>query len=523
MLRFGPKSLAGQLMLATALTLLIAQAINLALLLGSQRDERHTMIASSAATLIAEVDDRITSGQQLPQRFFLNPPAAEAPAQAETAAAAASSATPDAERPRARGENARRDGARGNGERRDGERGRGGGRDGRRIIIADAPNFREGMTDWPEMAERVRDILRQDGFTGAVRVGHMVVPANTANSGASAGENDRARRIGQRGDMNDMTQRDPSEVVAVAAQIADGRWLTVRARVPVQEGRLGMMLVGQTVVLLGLLLIPLLFMAWRVSRPLSRLAQAARSVRPASEQPPLPETGPSDVRELTRAFNTMRERIVAMLSEKDRMLGAIGHDLRTPLASLRLRVEQVENGRLRDAMIASIENMAAMLEDILALARTGQPREVPENTDVVALVTALASEYTALGRPVTLSVADGVRDRRDIRPIGLQRALRNLVDNAVTYAGAARIAVGKDRDGLMIRVEDDGPGIPEDQLETIMEPFTRVEESRNRNTGGSGLGLALARAAVQAEGGQITLANRAPQGLTATIQLPPHS
>lgn len=523
MLRFGPKSLAGQLMLATALTLLIAQAINLALLLGSQRDERHTMIASSAATLIAEVDDRITSGQQLPQRFFLNPPAAEAPAQAETAAAAASSATPDAERPRARGENARRDGARGNGERRDGERGRGGGRDGRRIIIADAPNFREGMTDWPEMAERVRDILRQDGFTGAVRVGHMVVPANTANSGASAGENDRARRIGQRGDMNDMTQRDPSEVVAVAAQIADGRWLTVRARVPVQEGRLGMMLVGQTVVLLGLLLIPLLFMAWRVSRPLSRLAQAARSVRPASEQPPLPETGPSDVRELTRAFNTMRERIVAMLSEKDRMLGAIGHDLRTPLASLRLRVEQVDNDRLRDAMIASIENMAAMLEDILALARTGQPRETPENTDVVALVRELVDEYTALDRPVLLMVEDGLRDHRDIRPIGLQRALRNLIDNAVSYAGAARVAVGKDRDGLKIRVEDDGPGIPEDQIETIMEPFTRLEESRNRNTGGSGLGLALARAAVQAEGGQIILTNRVPRGLTAMIQLPSHA
>jgi signal transduction histidine kinase len=284
-----------------------------------------------------------------------------------------------------------------------------------------------------------------------------------------------------------------------------------------------MMLVGQTVVLLGLLLIPLLFMAWRVSRPLSRLAQAARSVRPASEQPPLPETGPSDVRELTRAFNTMRERIVAMLSEKDRMLGAIGHDLRTPLASLRLRVEQVDNDRLRDAMIASIENMAAMLEDILALARTGQPRETPENTDVVALVRELVDEYTALDRPVLLMVEDGLRDHRDIRPIGLQRALRNLIDNAVAYAGAARVAVGKDRDGLKIRVEDDGPGIPEGQIDTIMEPFTRLEESRNRNTGGSGLGLALARAAVQAEGGQIILTNRVPRGLTAMIQLPSHT
>jgi signal transduction histidine kinase len=229
------------------------------------------------------------------------------------------------------------------------------------------------------------------------------------------------------------------------------------------------------------------------------------------------------VRELTRAFNTMRERIVAMLSEKDRMLGAIGHDLRTPLASLRLRVEQVDNDRLRDAMIASIENMAAMLEDILALARTGQPRETPENTDVVALVRELVDEYTALDRPVLLMVEDGLRDHRDIRPIGLQRALRNLIDNAVAYAGAARVAVGKDRDGLKIRVEDDGPGIPEGQIDTIMEPFTRLEESRNRNTGGSGLGLALARAAVQAEGGQIILTNRVPRGLTAMIQLPSHT
>ena len=315
--------------------------------------------------------------------------------------------------------------------------------------------------------------------------------------------------------------RGPARTAIVSAEIG-GRYVVVRSWLPAEGKHLQGFLIWQTLLLYLLILVPVLLIAWRAAQPLRSLTQAVRR-DPTGDGPPLVEEGPSDVRDVIGAFNASRARIGTMLADKDRMLGAVGHDLRTPLASLRLRVEQVDNDRLRDAMIASIENMAAMLEDILALARTGQPRETPENTDVVALVRELVDEYTALDRPVLLMVEDGLRDHRDIRPIGLQRALRNLIDNAVSYAGAARVAVGKDRDGLKIRVEDDGPGIPEDQIETIMEPFTRLEESRNRNTGGSGLGLALARAAVQAEGGQIILTNRVPRGLTAMIQLPSHA
>lgn len=179
--------------------------------------------------------------------------------------------------------------------------------------------------------------------------------------------------IGQAGDARAQRLRG-GRVVAVAFHLQDGRWLTIRTRMAPASRRIGRLLLGQTVLLFGILFGPLMFIAWRVSRPLARLADAAGDVRLAGGAP-IPETGPEDVRLLTRAFNAMRGRIGGMLAEKDRMLGAIGHDLRTPLSSLRVRAELVADARLRDGMIASIEDMAAMLDDILALARAGHPRE----------------------------------------------------------------------------------------------------------------------------------------------------
>ena len=202
------------------------------------------------------------------------------------------------------------------------------------------------------------------------------------------------------------------------------------------------------------------------------------------------------------------------------MLGAVGHDLRTPLASLRVRVEQVDNEPLRDKMAATIAEMAAMLDDILSLARAGQPREQAEATDLASLLGELVGDYRAMDRPVYLA-AEGALVTRTVRPASLRRALRNLIDNAVTYGSSATVGLAEGADGsVVISVDDSGPGIPPDRIAEMMEPFARAESSRNRDTGGSGLGLALARAIVLAEGGALVLVNRPEGGLSARICLP---
>jgi signal transduction histidine kinase len=311
-----------------------------------------------------------------------------------------------------------------------------------------------------------------------------------------------------------------AQIVSVAAQLPDGRWVSVRARVGGAQ-RIATLLAAQTVVLLILLLIPLMIFAWRVTRPLVTLARAAADTRPGNSGDPVPETGPEDVRSLTRAFNAMRQRILAMLADKDRMLGAIGHDLRTPLASLRVRVEQVGDDRLRERMVGTIEEMAGMLDDILSLARAGQPREAPEPTDLAALIGDTVADYQAMRQPVTLA-GEGVLVTRGVRPLSLRRALRNLIDNAVKYGGNATVGLTEQADGAaVISVDDAGPGIPPDRVAEMMEPFARAEESRNRDTGGTGLGLALARSIAMGEGGRLELVNRAQGGLSARIVLPP--
>ena len=465
--RLSPKSLAGQLMLVLVLSLLLAQAVNLALLVQASRQERVASIAAGAASQIADASDRLASGLPLglTDRRIVR-----------------------------RGDD---DGPRFDRDRDDGELSHG---RGRRITVADAPSFRPGMQDWSELAARVEHFLDDANVdVRAVRAAQM------------AGQR-RADPVGKRDRQ--------IAIVAVAAQLPDGRWITARARTPVNQPRLGGLLAVQTGILFILLLGPLLWVAWRVSRPLKTLARAASDMRPGADETPVPESGPEDVRALTRAFNAMQGRIRAMLSDKDRMLGAVGHDLRTPLASLRVRVEQVGDEQLRDKMAATIAEMAAMLDDILSLARAGQPQEVPEPVDLAALLGELVGDYRAMDRPVDLA-KEGALVTRTVRPASLRRALRNLIDNAVTYGGSATVGLSERADGAVtISVDDNGPGIPPDRIADMMEPFARAEASRNRDTGGSGLGLTLARAIVLAEGGTLELVNRDEGGLSARVVLP---
>jgi signal transduction histidine kinase len=306
-------------------------------------------------------------------------------------------------------------------------------------------------------------------------------------------------------------------VLVLSAQQPDKRWINGSLSTPPAEQWLAARLGAATLLLYLIVLGASLIIALRLARPLSDLARAADRFKGRT----LPETvlvrGPTDLCRAIEAFNAMNHRIVGLLDEKDVMLGAIAHDLRTPLASLRIRAENVEPALERNRIVATIEQMAAMLDDILILARTGRAREATRSMDITALVDALVEEYRELGRPVTMTASP--RLVVDIQPNLLRRAVRNLIDNAVTYGNSATVRVEGHDGHARVAVSDHGPGLPADQLEAVVMPFHRAEKSRNRDTGGSGLGLAIARAVAESHAGTLRLENAPDGGLVAILSI----
>lgn len=316
----------------------------------------------------------------------------------------------------------------------------------------------------------------------------------------------------------EQTQRRHARRLTMAAEYTPGKWVVTETRSGDTPPRLGGWLLGQTLILYVIVLVPLLWVGRRLARPLKQLTGSAQQFARTGAADPVDERGPGDVRELTMAFNAMRGRIVAMLDEKDRMLGAIGHDLRTPLASLRVRTESVEDEGERTRMSETIEEMNRMLDDILSLARAGRSMETVQKVDLFSLADAVVDDFIELGSPVDM--IESGRIVGSLRPQLIRRALRNLIENAVVYGERAHVSVAQDASSVRIIVADDGPGIAEDRMEEMMEPFTRLEGSRNRETGGAGLGLALVRAIMAEHDGTLRLANRTEGGLEASLVLP---
>lgn len=354
------------------------------------------------------------------------------------------------------------------------------------------------------------DVARDERIEARVEQG-------LASAGVKAGEVRAATVIEQRASRRG---RESSEiqVLLLSTRLSDGTWLNGRLVTPRPDPWLTFRLAAATLLLYLIVLGATLLIAARLARPLRDLARAAERFGGREQPQPVTPRGPADLRRALEAFNAMNRRVVALLDEKDRMLGAIGHDLRTPLASLRIRAESVEPAEERQRMIATIEEMAAMLEDILVLARSGRAREEARPTDLAALADATVEDYRELGRDVALELSE--RQVVAVQPNLVRRALRNLIDNALVYGGNARVRVRRDGDTVLIEVMDNGPGLPEEELERVLEPFHRAEASRNRETGGTGLGLAIARAVADNHHGALRLANRPEGGLVATLAFP---
>jgi signal transduction histidine kinase len=306
--------------------------------------------------------------------------------------------------------------------------------------------------------------------------------------------------------------------VILAAQLPDGRWLNASIVSPLPPRDEIIRLGASTFVLFAFVLGAALLVARRLSRPLNDLTQAASRVGAAADPQEVVVRGPSDVRQTLEAFNAMSRRVSQLLREKDVMLGALGHDLRTPLASLRIRLETMEPESERQKAVRTVEETAQLLEDILELARQGRSSEPVQAMDVAILVEDLVEDYAETGAPVSLS--EKRKAPVALRPVLFRRLLRNLIDNAVAYGKTARLSVSASGGSAFIRVEDDGPGMSPDALSSATRPFVRGEDSRSRRTGGSGLGLALADAIAKAHGGALLLENRKEGGLAAIVRVP---
>lgn len=321
----------------------------------------------------------------------------------------------------------------------------------------------------------------------------------------------------------------PDSLLVAAVQMkAGGPWLVTRISMPPRDPWLLATLILQTLIIYALLVGAMALILRRIARPLAALTTRVghfAETREAEGQ--IAPEGPDDVRHLIEAHNAMEQGIIALINEKDVMLGAIGHDLKTPLAALRVRIECVDDDAERDKMAKTIEDIVRSLDDILSLARVGRPTDPVEPTELSALVASIVEEYEDMGDEVILE--DTRRLVLPLRATWMRRALRNLIGNALRYAGSATVSMAREqaegRDWAVIRVVDGGRGIPEGQIERMFQPFTRGEPSRNTGTGGAGLGLTLARAIADQHGGRLLLANRMDEagavvGLTATLWLP---
>ena len=307
-------------------------------------------------------------------------------------------------------------------------------------------------------------------------------------------------------------------VLRTEVQLRDGRWAAFDTALPAAPQALPWRLVlSLGVLLLSALALSYVAVRW-VVRPLQRLTEAAESLGQDLDRPALPEDGPREVQQASRAFNVMQHRLATFIHERTRILAALSHDLKTPLTRMRLRAELLDDDEQRARFEADLKEMETMVTQTLEFMRGLGGNEPRRPLDVMALLESLQSDQEAFARVLRIEGQPGAPF------VGvaslLKRALGNLIDNAVLYGGHATVRIEDSAARLVLHVLDEGPGVAEAELERVFEPFYRLETSRSRATGGTGLGLGIARNIARAHGGDVVLRNRPEGGLDAVMSLP---
>lgn len=326
-----------------------------------------------------------------------------------------------------------------------------------------------------------------------------------------------APELARRGLQLTLDARRHQDNVAGTLALSDGSVLAFRTHASkawgLGAGRLSVLLLP------SLALIALAWALFRATlRPLGALIDGTRRVGTAPPRP-IPERGPEEIRLLIRAFNRMQQRIHRTLQQRTQSMLAIGHDLRTPLARLQLRLDSAALPEdQRAALTGEIEEMQHLLDSLQAYVDAGAEGLPAERVDLAAMAATLVDNAADHGARAVYAGCDSLPAMA--RPASIRRAIANLLENALHYGGNARVTVLRDGADAVISVADDGPGIPAERIEDVLQPFVRLDSARGRDTPGMGLGLAIVRRAVKLEGGVLTLANRPEGGLLATIRLP---
>lgn len=323
--------------------------------------------------------------------------------------------------------------------------------------------------------------------------------------------------------QNNLVLNPPAPLLVAQMQMSNGDWLylaslmlpdpyVVEGIPPFTHEQLVF-----TLILSFILMLSSWFIVRWMTAPLRQLSEAASLLGRDIHQVPVPEKGTFEVRETARAFNLMQRRILAFISERNLLFSAISHDLKTPITRLRLRSELLDDPEARTKINQDLSELEHLVQGALELARGSDLNEPTSRMDVNALVHAIQEEVAVLNKTVHIDAPAQVQLIG--RPIAFKRCLSNLIHNAVFYGSEAWITLNETPDAFLITILDNGPGVPEEELAHIFEPFVRLETSRNRNTGGHGLGMTIARNIVHTHGGSIQLKNEPGMGLKVDIQL----
>ena len=317
---------------------------------------------------------------------------------------------------------------------------------------------------------------------------------------------------------------DPAPILVIQTEIEPGNWLYLAALMPNPYFLNGSdpfawdRLMPQALSLAVVLLLCLL-MVRSITRPLAALSDAAAALGQGRDEDvrPLPETGSREFVNTARAFGAMRERIARYIEDRERLFISISHDLRTPITRLKLRAELLDDEALRGEFEEDLDELDMMVKGALQCVKDSDIHENPAEIRLDALLGRMVKSAQLAGQEVACQ-ASGISVRG--KPLALKRALGNLLDNALYYGGRAEIAVRKEAGSVAIAVRDHGPGVPEDALASLFDPYVRLAHGRDSNDGGMGLGLGIARGIVEAHGGRLELSNHPDGGLVALVRLP---
>jgi signal transduction histidine kinase len=370
-----------------------------------------------------------------------------------------------------------------------------------RIVIAGRPLTHLGVfKDRPDMA----DMLREDLEISPQR--QLFV---------SVARNENLPAVGA--DLDNLWDDDAYKAVA-STNLMDGTWLTAYSVIDKSKALFAWQAFISLLVTVVIVVVVVGWLIDRITRPLHRLSQAAEKLGRGEDLKPIPIQGPTELTTVTIAFNEMAGRITRLLQERSRTLAAIGHDLRSPLTAMQLRIEMIEDNEVRERMAKCLDEISGLVQAALALSRASDTTEPTEIVSLHELLFELVDELREAGGDAHLVRAASAR--LSGRRLALKRALRNIAENAIRYGSRARIALTESEGEITISIEDDGPGIPEAERARVFDPFVRLESSRNRQTGGFGLGLAIAKSIVDSHAGTIVFEAAEPVGARAVIRLP---